>query len=218
MRASRFVLAALLGGTLLGGATAASANVLIEVDKSTQHMTVSVDGQQRWDWPVSTGRSGYSTPSGNFTPFRMEEDHYSKEWDDAPMPHSIFFTKEGHAIHGTLESRHLGVAASHGCVRLAPANAAKLFALVKEEGLGKTKVVLTGTEAAAVARRGTPRAPVDEAAYAPRPPLPRYETDGYGGGYRAPMQIQPGYYQQDSGYYRPAYPRDNGYGGYNSRY
>ena len=55
---------------------------------------VSVDGQERWDWPVSTGRSGYSTPSGNFTPFRMEEDHYSKEWDDAPMPHSIFFTKE----------------------------------------------------------------------------------------------------------------------------
>src|SRR3954454_18278004 len=144
MRASRFGLAGLVGAILAGGAaTAASADILIAIDKSTQHMLVTVDGAQRWDWPVSTGRSGYSTPSGSFTPFRMEEDHYSKEWDDAPMPHSIFFTKLGHAIHGTLESRRLGVAASHGCVRLAPANAAKLFALVKEEGLTKTKVVIT---------------------------------------------------------------------------
>ncbi len=47
----------------------------------------------------------------------MEADHYSKEWDDAPMPHSIFFTKRGHAIHGTDYARRLGDPASHGCVR-----------------------------------------------------------------------------------------------------
>ena len=89
----------------------------------------------------------------------MEEDHYSGEWDDAPMPHSIFFTRIGHAIHGTLEVKRLGTAASHGCVRLEPANAATLFALVRSEGLKNTKVVVTGVEPVAVAgqRQGLPR-------------------------------------------------------------
>jgi lipoprotein-anchoring transpeptidase ErfK/SrfK len=116
----------------------AAASILITVDRATQRMTVNVDGAPRWVWPVSTGRSGYATPSGNYTAFRMEEDHYSKEFDDAPMPHSIFFTKLGHAIHGTLDARHLGSASSHGCVRLSTANAAKLYALVQEQGLPNT--------------------------------------------------------------------------------
>ena len=71
----------------------------------------------------------------------MEAEHFSKEWDDAPMPHSVFFTKQGHAIHGSFDTKRLGSPASHGCVRLAPANAAKLFALVKQEGLANTQVV-----------------------------------------------------------------------------
>ena len=71
-------------------------------------MTVAVDGVERYHWPVSTGIPSRETPSGSFRAFRMEEDHYSKEFDDAPMPHSIFFTKVGHAIHGTdlRPSRH----------------------------------------------------------------------------------------------------------------
>ena len=72
---------------------AAYADLQINVNKSSQRMTVTVDGSQRYDWPVSTGRRGYDTPSGNFKPFRMEIDHHSDEWDDAPMPYSIFFTK-----------------------------------------------------------------------------------------------------------------------------
>ena len=72
----------------------------------------------------------------------MEADHYSKEWDDAPMPHSIFFTKVGHAIHGTYETKKLGTRASHGCVRLSPAHAATLFAMVKQDGVINTRVVL----------------------------------------------------------------------------
>jgi hypothetical protein len=133
------------------------ASVLIRIDKSTQRMTVAVDGVPRWTWPVSTGRPGYDTPSGSFTAFRMEADHFSKEWDDAPMPHSIFFTPKGHAIHGYLDTRHIGSPASHGCVRLTPENAAKLYALVEEEGLPNTKVVLTGDVQLALARRGLPR-------------------------------------------------------------
>ena len=94
-------------------------------------MTVAVDGVERYRWPVSTGLPSYETPNGSFRAFRMEEDHYSKEFDDAPMPHSIFFTKIGHAIHGTDSVNRLGSPASHGCVRLSRENASKLYALVQ---------------------------------------------------------------------------------------
>jgi len=122
---------------------AAHADLLIEVDKSAQRMTVTVNGEQLYQWPVSTGGQGYDTPSGTFKPFRLEIDHYSEEWDNAPMPYSIFFTQEGHAIHGTNHSS-LGRPASHGCVRLSVKNAATLWALVKREKMANTNVVLSG--------------------------------------------------------------------------
>jgi lipoprotein-anchoring transpeptidase ErfK/SrfK len=119
--------------------------VLIDIDKTTQEMTVFVDGVQQYTWPVSTGMRGYSTPSGTYIASSMNEIWYSKQWDNAPMPHAIFFTKQGHAIHGTLDEKHLGNAASHGCVRISRANAKTLFTLVKATGLENTQVVLTGT-------------------------------------------------------------------------
>jgi hypothetical protein len=140
--------------------SAARAELLINVDKSAQRMTVTVDGTQRYVWPVSTGAQGYDTPGGAFKPFRMEKDHFSKEFDDAPMPNSIFFTMEGHAIHGTFEGRNLGHAVSHGCVRISRANSAILWDLVKKEKMANTKVVLTGEipggAGVPVARRPSP--------------------------------------------------------------
>ena len=124
---------------------AAHAELLIEVDKSAQRMTVTLNGAQLYYWPVSTGGRGYDTPSGTFKPFRMEFDHYSEEWDDAPMPYSIFFTQIGHAIHGTYAQRNLGHSVSHGCVRLSVKNAATLWALVKREKMANTSVVLSGS-------------------------------------------------------------------------
>jgi lipoprotein-anchoring transpeptidase ErfK/SrfK len=118
--------------------------ILIDIDKSRQEMTVFVDGIEQHTWPVSTGGRGYATPSGNFTASSMNELWYSKQWDNAPMPNSIFFTKEGHAIHGSYETKKLGRAVSHGCVRLAPENAKTLYALVEEQGLENTKIVLSG--------------------------------------------------------------------------
>ena len=87
---------------------AAQAKVAITVDKDNQQMTVAVDGVETYRWPVSSGLPSYETPNGSFRAFRMEEDHYSKEFDEAPMPHSIFFTKIGHAIHGTDSVNRLG--------------------------------------------------------------------------------------------------------------
>src|SRR4030088_79472 len=135
----------------------ASANVLITIDKTNQRMSVAVNGETRWNWRVSTGRAGRETPSGKFQAFRMEADHFMKEFDDAPMPHSIFFTKIGHAIHGTDSVNRLGSPASHGCVRLSRANASTLYALVKSEGVLNTTVTLTGSSQVALARNPKPR-------------------------------------------------------------
>jgi len=198
---------ALLLTTFLAAAVigTAQAEILITIDKSAQRMTVARDGEAFYTWPVSTGRSGYATPSGSYTAFRMEADHYSKEWDEAPMPHSIFFTKIGHAIHGSYETKKLGTPASHGCVRLSPAHAATLFAMVKQDGVTNTKVVLTGSEQVALARRGSEARRDDEtrrstyvnpnADY----PQPQYAQPDY----RQRYYVQPGYDQ--SQYVNPAY-------------
>lgn len=137
---------------LLSSIPAANAAVAITVNKDLQEMTVSVDGVPRYHWPVSSGNPSHETPNGKFQTFRMEEDHYSKEFDDAPMPHSIFFTKQGHAIHGTDSVKSLGMPVSHGCVRLSRANATTLWDLVKKEGLLNTTVTLTGSSRVALAR------------------------------------------------------------------
>jgi len=121
----------------------ARASLLISVDKSAQQMTVTVDGDPRYIWPVSTGREGYDTPAGQYKPFRMEKDHYSREWDDAPMPYSIFFTQQGHAIHGTNHKIN-GAPESHGCVRLSVAHAGILWGLVKQQGMANVRVELEG--------------------------------------------------------------------------
>jgi L,D-transpeptidase catalytic domain len=141
-----------VAGLLLFAGHSAQANVAISIDKNTQTMTVAVDGVERYHWPVSTGIPSRETPNGSFRAFRMEEDHFSKEFDDAPMPHSIFFTKIGHAIHGTDSVNRLGTPASHGCVRLSRENASTLYALVQEQGVLNTTVTLTGSSQIALAR------------------------------------------------------------------
>ena len=77
------------------------ANLLIEIDKSAQLVTVTMNGRELYKWRVATGAIDYDTPNGEFKPFRMEIDHHSDEWDNAPMPYSIFFTETGNAVHGT---------------------------------------------------------------------------------------------------------------------
>ena len=151
----------------------AYADLLIQINKSAQRMTVGVNGEQLYDWPASTGGEGYDTPSGTFKPFRMEIDHYSDEYNEAPMPYSVFFTQTGIAVHGTYEARNLGHAVSHGCVRLSVKNAAALWALVKQQKMANTKVVLTGEipDGGSVARsQPLPLTPDDY-----RAPPPQYQ-------------------------------------------
>lgn len=152
--------------------------VLITIDKAAQRMLVTVGGRLRHSWPVSTGREQFETPTGTFRPLRLAREHYSKEWDDAPMPHSIFFTSRGHAIHGTNDTRRLGRRASHGCVRLAPSKAAALFALVQAEGPSATKVTVTGGDTAKAARIAG-RSPKREASTSRIDPVRRVSPDSW---------------------------------------
>jgi len=231
-----------LAGVALFAPGAAQANVAITIDKNEQQMTVAVDGVERYQWPVSTGIPSRETPSGSFRTFRMEEDHYSKEFDDAPMPHSIFFTKIGHAIHGTDSASKLGSPASHGCVRLSRANAATLYAIVQEQGVLNTTVTLTGSSQVALARyprgrtntavarrdyeqpqqydnAGDPVVITPQAGYAPQPRRDDgyiYPADGSSTEqrYPAPRRAQV-YPPQQQYYYDRGYaPAPQGYGSY----
>jgi hypothetical protein len=113
-------------------ASGAGAAVRIHIDLTTQTMHVDGNGGQ-YDWPVSTARSGYATPRGHYRPTHLQRMHYSRKYHMSPMPHSIFFNG-GYAIHGTYSTSQLGRPASHGCIRLAPGNAARLYSMVQMEG------------------------------------------------------------------------------------
>jgi len=125
----------------------ARADVIITIDKSHQRMSVSIDGEDRYNWPVSTARAGYVTPNGTYHPEFLARRWFSHKYYDSPMPHSIFF-HGGFAIHGSYEISRLGRAASHGCVRLHPEHAAVLFGLVQKEGNANTDIVVTGADPA----------------------------------------------------------------------
>src|SRR5450631_727331 len=122
--------------------TPARADVVVQIDKSSQRMAVSVDGMTRYNWPVSTGRSGYGTPCGVFHPQLMAQRWFSRKYYNSPMPNAIFFYG-GFAIHGTYELSRLGGPASHGCVRLHPSHAAALFALVERNGPRHTRIEIS---------------------------------------------------------------------------
>lgn len=123
--------------SMLSSSGSARADLLVRIDKSSQRMSVIVNGEHRYTWPVSTGI--YGTPSGSFRPQSLARYHRSTLYNNAPMPYSIFY--DGNfAIHGTTHVAQLGGRASRGCIRLHPSNAAILFSLVQKEGLGNTRI------------------------------------------------------------------------------
>ncbi len=115
--------------------------IKVEVDIASQRMNIYAGGKRYHQWKISTGTWKYPTPTGYYSPYYLKKMHYSKKYDDAPMPHSIFF-RGGYAIHGTESISRLGQRASHGCIRLHPDNAKKLFHLMQERGKHKFSIVV----------------------------------------------------------------------------
>lgn len=126
----------------LAALPAAASTILAKVSIADQTMDVYVNGWPQYSWRVSTARRGYYTPTGVFHAQRLAEMWYSKKYDNSPMPHSIFFNG-GYAIHGTEYVKRLGTPASHGCIRLHPENAATLFEMVQENGMGSIRIEVT---------------------------------------------------------------------------
>ena len=147
----------LILAVFIGACVPAAAKTLVaEVDLSDQVLTVYYKGEVLAQWTVSTGRAGFRTPTGSWGPERMYRDYYSKQYDDAAMPNSIFYDM-GYAIHGTYETRSLGRPASHGCVRLSPADAETLFDLVLTGRTGEHRDLRARVSArpGAAVRRGS---------------------------------------------------------------
>jgi lipoprotein-anchoring transpeptidase ErfK/SrfK len=122
--------------------TVLAANLVAQVNLSSQTMTVSQNGVVKHRWRVSTGRKGYGTPTGSWSAKWASRNHRSRKYNNAPMPYTIFF-KGGYAVHATYETRRLGRPASHGCVRLSPNDAATFYQLANRHGLPNTRIVIT---------------------------------------------------------------------------
>ena len=137
-----FAYAAAVVAALCIAVPASAGSVVAKIDISSQRMTVLVNGKPAYNWAVSTARSGYRTPVGSSRPKRLERMWYSRIYDNAPMPYSVFF-HGGYAVHGTNATGRLGRPASHGCVRLATGNAARLYSLVRQHGMGNSRIVIT---------------------------------------------------------------------------
>lgn len=136
------------------------ATMTVQIDLSSQRMTVSEHGVAKYTWPISSGTSEFPTPRGTFRPQWTAKMWYSRKYDNAPMPNAVFI-HGGVAIHATSHTRALGSPASHGCIRLAPTNAATFYRLVHQHGLKATKVSVYGTpkwRAPAIAQRKTQQA------------------------------------------------------------
>ncbi len=136
--------ATLTAATTLGGVSASASTVKAVIDLSEQRMRVYVNGKQKYKWAVSTGTGKWPTRLGAFTPFGRERIHVSKKWN-MTLPHVVKFDQTAtgiNAIHGTNRTNRLGRRASHGCVRLAPRNAAIFYNLVGQHGLWSTQVVV----------------------------------------------------------------------------
>lgn len=142
-----FIVGFIVAAFLIINALHAEARIVVNVDKSSQRMSVSVDGVTRYVWEVSTGREKFGTPIGVYKPELLERSHFSSKYYNSPMPYSIFFHR-GYAIHGSYEISKLGGPASHGCIRLHPQNAATLFSLVQQHGSGSTTIIVSGSNPA----------------------------------------------------------------------
>jgi hypothetical protein len=86
---------------------------LVSIPQQTMH--VYRNGILIGRTTVSTGAKGHGTPSGVFTILEKREKHYSKKYNNAPMPNMQRLTWTGIAMHsGNLP----GYPASHGCIRM----------------------------------------------------------------------------------------------------
>lgn len=114
---------------------AADGSLLVIVNLTTQRLIVFRNGVPIGASTISSGKKGYDTPTGVFSILQKAKEHYSKTYDNAPMPNMQRLTWKGIALHA---GKLPGYPASHGCIRLPPEFSALLFGTT---GLGMTVVI-----------------------------------------------------------------------------
>lgn len=105
--------------------------VTILVSLSQQVMNVYRNGVLVARSSISTGTRSHETPTGVFTILQKNAEHYSKTYDNAPMPYMQRLTWDGVAFHSGFLP---GYPASHGCIRLPYLFSRKLFDLTRQGG------------------------------------------------------------------------------------
>jgi len=109
-------------------------NKEIQVFIEQQILVALEDGEEVYNFDIVTGRDGKETTAGRYQIFRKHEKYTSKTYG-SEMPYTMFFTKDGKAIHGTqlatlrsyLHSYLTESVGSQGCVGLTDDNALALF-------------------------------------------------------------------------------------------
>ena len=96
---------------------------LIYVVQKDQFFGVYEKGELIFWGPISSGRTEYKTPTGEFKILWKARKYRSKKYD-VPMPLAINISNAGYFIHHQALS---GKPASHGCIRLLYPDARKLF-------------------------------------------------------------------------------------------
>ena len=84
---------------------------------------------------ISTGTDKNPTPTGIFPILAKKTLHFSKKYDNAPMPHMQMLDSYGIALHAGFNP---GSPASHGCIRLPAKFAAKLYGVTQ---IGSTVLI-----------------------------------------------------------------------------
>ena len=149
---------------------APSGPMVMVVSLDEQYIYVYRNGVAIGVSPISSGRPGYETPTGVYTILQKEREHRSNLYDDAPMPYMQRLTWDGVAMHGGNLPGH---PASHGCIRLPPTFAEKLFQATRRGGV---VVIADARVSPAAIVHPAALAPIDLAGQ-PAVPVRQGETD-----------------------------------------
>lgn len=116
----------------------ATGPVIITVDLKAQTLSVFRAGYEIGSAVIIYGADDKPSPIGAFPITEKDADHYSRTYNNAPMPYTLRLTSDGVAIHG---SDVQWGNATHGCIGVPKAFAKKLFGVAK---LGDLVVITDG--------------------------------------------------------------------------
>jgi hypothetical protein len=106
--------------------------VWVRVDLSRQMLSIFRGGHEIGSAVILYGTDGKPTPAGSFHILEKDADHYSRSYDNAPMPYMLRLTKDGVAIHGSNVREGW---ATHSCIGVPLDFAKRLFAAAKKGDL-----------------------------------------------------------------------------------